>query len=188
MRDVIMWNLMTLDGCFEGATPWDLSFHDDAWNDELAQLSSEQLAAAGALLFGRATYDGMARHWQTAKGTTANAMNAIEKLVFSSTLQSADWNNTRLVRGEPAAEVARLRAQDGGPLMIAGSARLSASLIPAGVIDEFRICIVPTILGAGRPLFPRDDPRLKTRLRLLGSTTTSKGCIIARYAPLTPSR
>jgi dihydrofolate reductase len=188
MRDVIMWNLMTLDGCFAGTSPWDLSFHEDAWGDELAKFATEQLAAADALIFGRATYEGMARHWPTAKGAIADGMNAIEKVVFSSTLQSAEWNNSRLVRGEPTHEVARLRAQDGGSLLIIGSARLSAALIPAGLIDEYRICIVPGLLGAGRPLFPRDDPRVKTKLRLLGSTTTSKGCIIARYAPLTPAR
>jgi dihydrofolate reductase len=188
MRNVIMWNLMTLDGCFEGKEPWDLSFHEDGWSEELAKLAIEQLAAADALLFGRTTYEGMARHWPTAKGTIAEGMNAIEKVVFTSTMQSADWNNTRLVRGDPAREVARLRAGEGGTLLIFGSAKLCASLIPAGLIDEYRVCIVPGLLGEGRPLFPTADPRAKTKLRLLDSWTTAKGCIVARYAPLTPTR
>ena len=188
MRELIMWNLMTLDGCFEGTSPWDLSFHEEGWSDDLAQFATEQLATADALIFGRATYEGMARHWPTAKGKIADGMNAIEKVVFSNTLQSAEWNNTRLVRGEPTREVARLRAEDGGTLLVFGSATLSAALIPAGLIDEYRICIVPALLGAGRPLFPHDDPRARTKLRLLGSSTTSKGCIIARYAPVASVR
>ena len=188
MRPVIMWNLMTLDGCFEGTEPWDLAFHEDGWSDDLAKFANAQLATADALLFGRNTYEGMARHWPTAKGAIADGMNAIEKVVFSSTLQSADWNNTRLVRGDPAREVARLRREDGGTLLLFGSATLSAALIPAGLIDEYRICIVPGLLGAGRPLFPRDDPRVKTKLRLLDSWTTDRGCIVAHYAPLTPTR
>jgi len=188
MRDVIMWNLMTLDGCFEGKQPWDLAFHEDAWNEELAKLAIEQLATADALLFGRTTYEGMAAHWPTAKGTIAEGMNAIEKVVFTSTLQSAAWNNTRLVRGDPAREVARLRRQEGGNLLIFGSATLCSSLIPAGLIDIYRVCIVPGLLGEGRPLFPMDDPSAKTKFRLLDSWTTAKGCIVASYAPLTSTR
>lgn len=188
MRDVIMWNLMTLDERFEGKEPWDISFHDDAWGEELAQLSIEQLNDAGAVLFGRRTYDGMARYWPTATGAVADRMNAIEKVVFSNTLSAADWKNTRLVHGDASAEVARLRQQEGGPLLIFGSAALCASLMADGLIDEYRICIVPVVLGEGRPLFPADQPRLKTRFRLLGTSTTTKGCIIARYTPLTPAR
>jgi len=188
MREVIMWNLMTLDGCFEGSAPWDLSFHEDAWNEELEKLAIEQLATADALLFGRTTYEGMARHWPTATGTIADGMNAIEKVVFTSTMPSAEWNNTRLVRGDPTREVARLRAEDGGKILIFGSATLCASLISAGLIDEYRVCIVPGLLGEGRPLFPQHDARARTKLRLLGSSTTAKGCIVARYAPLTSTR
>ena len=188
MRDVFMWNLMTLDERFEGKEPWDLSFHDDAWGDELEKLSIEQLDSAGALLFGRRTYEGMARHWPTAKGQVAERMNAIEKVVFTNTLRIAGWNNTRLVHGDAVPEVTRLRRENGRPLFVCGSANLCASLISAGLIDEYRICIVPVLLGEGRPLFPADDPRIKTKFRLLGTSTTTRGCIIARYAPLTSAR
>lgn len=188
MRPLIMWNLMTLDERFEGKEPWDLAFHDDAWGPELEKLSIEQLDGADAILFGRNTYEGMARHWPTAKGKVADRMNAIEKVVFTNTLRTADWNNTRLVHGDAAPEVARLREQAGGTLLTFGSAKLCASLLPLGLIDEYRICIVPVVLGEGRPLFPENDPRVKAKFRLLGATTTAKGCILARYAPLAATR
>jgi dihydrofolate reductase len=185
MRKVIMWNIATLDGRFEGKQPWDLSFHEDVWGDELERLSTEQLGAADLLLFGRATYEGMASHWPSAKGAVADRMNTIDKVVFSNTLDSADWQNSRLVRGNAADEVASLRKQTGKNILIFGSAKLSASLSKARVIDEYRIGIAPRILGVGRPLFPLDGDNIQ--LRLIDTSTTSKGCVIAHYAPYSPA-
>ena len=90
-RRLIMWNLITLEGFFEGAKKWDLDWHEYVWGDELEQLSL-----------------GMAAYWSTAKGAVAEFMNSVPKVVFSRTLAKADWNNTRLVREDAAAEVAKL--------------------------------------------------------------------------------
>ena len=68
MRRLVMWNLQTLDGCFEGARPWELDFHLAAWGEELERFALEQLDAVGAILFGRATYEGMAAHWTRPPG------------------------------------------------------------------------------------------------------------------------
>src|SRR5918999_3515036 len=106
MRELVMWNLMTLDGFFEGTEPWSIDFHDEVWGEELERFSIEQAQSIGALLFGRRTYEGMAKYWQSAAGETADFMNAVPKVVFSRTLASADWANSRLVRKGAAAEVA----------------------------------------------------------------------------------
>ena len=182
MRKVIMWNIITLDGYFEGKANWDLSFHEKVWGKELEQLSREQLDSAGALLFGRVTYEGMAAYWSTAKneGEITPRMNAIQKIVCSNTLASADWNNTRLVTGDAADAVARLKEEPGGDLYLFGSAILSDSLTKRGLIDEYKICVAPTILGEGRPLFAKGTSR---PLKLLDSTATSQGGVILRYAP-----
>ena len=85
-----MWNIVTLDGYFEGDKSWDLTFHDTVWGPELQDISNEQLKAADYLVFGRITYEGMAAYWKTAKGQIAEFMNKIPKLVFSRTLNSVD--------------------------------------------------------------------------------------------------
>lgn len=179
-RRVIMWNVITLDGYFEGTKPWDLPFHEHVWGDELERLSIEQLDSADALLFGRRTYEGMAAHWTSAEGEIARRMNAIEKIVGSRTLDAATWNNSRIVR-DATDEVARLRREPGKDVYIFGSADLSASLMPAGLIDEYRIAVAPVVLGAGNPLFK--PAAAGTRLRLTDSRPLKAGGVILRWAP-----
>ena len=93
-----MWNVITLDGYFEGNQNWDLSFHNIVWGQELEKLSIEQLNSADYLVFGRVTYEGMAAHWQKEKGEIADLMNKIPKVVFYKTLKSVDWNNAALIK------------------------------------------------------------------------------------------
>src|ERR1700716_3536678 len=97
VRKVIMWNLVTLDGFFEGPKSWDLDWHDSVWGEELERLSLEQAQTIGMLLFGRVTYEGMAGYWSSQRGEIADFMNAVPKVVFSRTLSKAEWSNTRLV-------------------------------------------------------------------------------------------
>ena len=112
MPKLIIWNLMTLDGYFEGPNR-DIDWHEDVWGDELEQLSSEQGHAAGALLFGRVTYELMANYWTSAKGEIANFMNGLPKIVASRTMEKADWHNTQLIRENVPEEIARLKAESG---------------------------------------------------------------------------
>ncbi len=181
MRRLIMWNMVTLDGCFEGPKPWDLGWHELGWGEELAQLSIEQTSSADALLFGRATYEGMAAYWASAKGKTADIMNAIPKVVFSKTLERADWNNTRLVREGAEREVARLKQQAGKDLFIYGSASLANSLTRSGLIDEYRLGLNPVVLGGGSPLFKPAPESMK--MRLLDVRALKSGCVLLRYEP-----
>jgi dihydrofolate reductase len=160
-----MWNLVTLEGFFEGPKKWDLDFHEYVWGDELEQLSLEQGKTADALLFGRVTYEGMAAYWSTAKGAIADFMNSVPKVVFSRTLAKADWNNTRLVRENAEGEVAKLKTSSKQNLYVFGSAELSATLMQHDLFDEYRLCVVPVVLGAGTPLFKSDGQRKRMKLR-----------------------
>jgi dihydrofolate reductase len=153
MRKLIMWNVITLDGYFEGNQNWDLSFHNVIWGQELEKLSIEQLHSADYLVFGRVTYEGMAAYWTKAEGEIAGLMNKIPKLVFSKTLKSADWNNTTLISENATDEIRKLKVQGGKDLYVFGSANLSETLIKDNLFDEYRIGIAPVILGSGRPLF-----------------------------------
>lgn len=181
MRKLIMWNMVTLDGYFEGTHGWDIDFHNRGWGEELEQLSLDQLGAADLLLFGRATYQGMADYWPTATEDVAELMNSIPKVVFSRTLQSADWKNTRLVKSDAAEEVRRLKQAPGKDIYIFGSADLAASLTAAGLIDEYRLGLNPVALGSGNPLFkPMSRP---LNMKLLEARPLKTGCIILRYAP-----
>src|SRR5512133_4323969 len=136
MRKLIMWNIITLDGYFEGNQNWDLTFHNVVWGQELEKLSVEQLHSADCLVFGRVTYEGMAAYWTKEEGDIADLMNGIPKLVFSKTLKSADWNNTTLISENASDEIKKLKVKDGKDLFVFGSANLSQTFIPDDLLDK----------------------------------------------------
>ncbi len=179
MRRLIMWNIITLDGYFEGQQNWDLPFHNIVWGQELEQLSIEQLNSADYLVFGRVTYEGMAAHWTKEEGTIANLMNRIPKLVFSKTLKSADWHNTTLIRENASAEIAKLKAQGGRDMYVFGSANLSGTFINDHLFDEYRIGVAPVILGSGRPLFRQGIA--PENLSLVSTQQLSTGGVVLKY-------
>jgi dihydrofolate reductase len=176
MKRIVMWNLVTLDGFFEGPRSWDLDFHKVAWGEELERISTEQLQSASALLFGRITYEGMASYWTSAQGVIAHLMNGIPKFVFSRTLAKADWNNTTLVKEHAGEQVAKLRKQAGKDVYIFGSAELSSTLMQHGLIDEYRLAL----LGSGNPLF---KPSQKAEMKQIEARQLKNGCVILRYEP-----
>jgi dihydrofolate reductase len=176
-----MWNLMTLDGFFEGSTSWSLDWHHFVWGDELQRHSVEQLETTDMLLFGRVTYDGMAAYWQKAEGVIADYMNNLPKVVFSRTLDRADWKNTTLVKDDAANEVRKLKARGKQNIFVFGSANLSRTLIDAGLFDEYRLALVPVVLGSGAPLFGHDLSRMD--LNLLEARPHSTGTVVLRYEP-----
>lgn len=177
-----MWNLVTLDGYFEGSKSWEIDWHGYVWGEELERFSIEQSKSIGTLLFGRVTYEGMAGYWSKEKGEIADFMNSVPKIVFSRTLEKAEWNNTRLVKGDAAEEVARLKREPGKDLFIFGSASLSSTLTRHGLIDEYRLAVTPVILGRGNPLF-KDGPD-GLRMKLVEARPLKSGCVILRYQPL----
>jgi dihydrofolate reductase len=155
MRKLILFNMITLDGFFEGPG------HDISWHnvdDEFNEMSVKQINSVDAILFGRVTYEMMASYWPAPEAIEtdpiiANLMNSWPKIVFSRTLKNAAWNNTRLVYGEAVDEIKKLKKLPGKDLIIFGSANLASSLTRAGLIDEYRIIINPLILGSGVPNF-----------------------------------
>jgi dihydrofolate reductase len=181
MRKVIVWNMVTLDGYFEGSKPWEIDWHEYVWGEELERFSLDQSQEVGALLFGRKTYEGMAGYWQTATGDVAEFMNSIPKVVFSNTLETAGWSNTRLVKGSAEEEVARLKQEPGKEMFIFGSANLIGSLTRQGLIDEYRIGLNPLVLGGGTQMFKPSEGRM--RLNLLEARPMQSGVVLLRYAP-----
>jgi dihydrofolate reductase len=183
MRKLIMWNVITLDGYFEGEKPWDLNFHELVWGKELEDFSHEQLDSADMLVFGENTYKGMAEYWSAApaeNAVTAEKMNAIKKIACSKTMKSADWNNTTIVR-DAVAEITKLKQEGGRDMLVFGSSILSASLMQAGLFDEYRLVVAPVLLGKGRRLFGDGLPYQK--LKLLEVKALSTGGVFERYAP-----
>ena len=179
MRKLIMWNIITLDGYFEGNQNWDLPFHEVVWGQELEKLSIEQLNAADYLVFGRVTYEGMAAHWTKEQGEIADLMNKIPKLVFSKTLKTADWNNTTLIKENASAEIKKLKDEDGKDMYVFGSANLSETFINDNLYDEYRIGIAPVILGSGRPLFKQGSA--SKNLSLVSTQQLSTGGVVLKF-------
>jgi len=145
--------MATLDGYYEGPNQ---EFDWPVVDEEFTEFSNDQLDSVEALMFGRVTYEGMYAYWtapQTVRDDpgTASRMNTRPKVVVSSTLASADWPGTVLLRG--SAEVADLKRRTAEDIAILGSSTLTARLLAAGLVDELRVMIAPVLLGAGRSIF-----------------------------------
>lgn len=185
MAKLIIWNIMSLDGAFEGATPWDLSMHETVWGPELEKLSKEQLADSAILLFGRKTYEGMFDYWSKATdepGEISAGMNNAPKAVVSRTLKSAEWKNSRLLSSIDDVDALKADAGDQN-IFVFGSAQLTSSLREAGLIDEYRICIAPLLLGktGGAPMFKPTGER--QRLDLIKAEPITGGGVLLFYKP-----
>lgn len=183
MRKLFAFNMVTLDGFFEG-TDHDLSWHNV--DDEFNRFAIEQTGNIGTLIFGRVTYELMAGYWPTTDAladdpVVAGLMNALPKIVFSRTLTKADWSNTRLVKGNIAEEITAMKAQPGKDLAVFGSANLLSSLIQLDLVDEHRIMVNPVILGSGKPLFQSIQHQIN--LKLLDTRTFNSGNVLLTYQP-----
>ncbi|MFC7622371.1 dihydrofolate reductase family protein [Microlunatus sp. GCM10028923] len=142
----------------------------------------EQLWTAGAFLMGRNTWESMADYWPTSDHPSAQAMNEIPKVVFSRTLKSADrWPETRIAGGDTAEEIAKLKAEPGKDLVAAGGTAFLQSLIKLGVVDEYRLWVLPAITGTGAALVPELDAAVK--LHLVKSTAFPSGVLELIYTP-----
>lgn len=190
MRDLIVSNIVSLDGYFEGpgknvmALPFDEAF--DKYN-------AERLRAADTLLVGRTTFEGLKAYWPpladdpaapAVEREIAKLLNGIEKVVISDTLtpeQTAPWTGTRVVRrADAAAEVAALKSRAGADILVVGSHSTWNGLLAAGLVDELHLMIGPAFVGGGTPAYEGDSP---FGLRLIESRTLENSqLILARYS------
>lgn len=190
MRKLIYAMTVTLDG-YIAATGDDISWggEDEPGSSpgpERFQWWYEQMRASELSLYGRKLWEGMSSHWPTADeqpGATpaeiafARLWRDMPKVVFSSTIDKVDWN-TRLVTGDAVAEIARLKAEDGGPMDIAG-ATLAGAAMRAGLIDEYALVTVPVLVGGGTPFFTALDNWVN--LNLVETRTFPGGVMLTRY-------
>lgn len=151
------------------------------WDDAMMQAQMELFGAPFDLLLGRKTYEIFAAHWPYHEGEIADPFNAATKYVATSSDKPLAWRNSVALRGDVPAEVARLKREDGPPLVIQGSSVLIQALLRAGLIDELRLMVFPLVLGNGKKLFGED--MIPAAFRLAESRTSTTGVLIARYAP-----
>jgi dihydrofolate reductase len=163
MPKLIVFNQVSLDGFIcdaKGDMSW--AHRQDA---EWRAFTAENAKGGGTLLFGRVTYEMMASFWPTpqamqAAPQVAASMNAMPKIVFSRTLKQASWSNTRLLKGDLAAEVKALKNEAGPDLVLMGSASIVSQLAEAGLVDEFQVVVNPVVLGGGKSMFAGIKGRL----------------------------
>lgn len=177
MRMLKTWNMLSLDGFFEGPKKGEIDWF--VFDDEMEKFIVETQLNAGALLFGRVTYEMMASYWPTAEGQIAEFMNKVPKYVFSRTLDKADWNNTTLVRDNAVGEVKKLKEQLGNDIFVFGSADFSRTLMENELIDEYHFGINPVVLGEGIPWFKGGYGTMG--MDLLDSKTLKSGVVLLFY-------
>ena len=188
MRKLVYSTSLSLDGYIESADG------DPSWvvpDEELHRHFNDVEREIDTLLYGRRMYELMAGYWPTADQDPsapgviveyAQIWKPVPKVVFSSTLERVEWNS-RLVRGDAVAEVARLKAQPGGSMGV-GGLLLASALASAGLIDEYRLYYVPILLGSGKAAFSQIQNRV--RLKPIETHTFSSGTVLLRCAPVTP--
>jgi dihydrofolate reductase len=191
MRKVVAIENVTLDGFADSREGLGFEWTARAYDAEVDRFSNEHVRAdVDTAMYGRATYLGMQGFWSkmldSPDGTPterahAKWVNNVDKVVFSRTLESADWANSRLIGGNVAEEVATLKAQPGGAIAIYASPRLVHGFVDLGLIDEFRVLVHPLTLGRGTPLF---HDQAKLELELLESKAFDSGAVYVRYQVL----
>lgn len=186
MRKVISLMNLSLDGFVAGP---DGSMDFVVMDGEIFKdINSSIIGSVDTAIFGPITYSMMAGYWPTVPGNKdsspedvkhANWMEKADKIVFSTKLDKAEWNNTRLVKGDIAGEIAQLKKQPGKDMMIFGSPRLTHAFMKLGLVDDYMLNVSPVILGSGIPFFAEIKER--ARLKLASSKTYSPGVIALHY-------
>jgi dihydrofolate reductase len=168
MGKLVVTEFVSIDGVFEdpgGAEGYEhggWTFEYDR-GDDGNKFKLDELMDAKAHLLGRVTYEGFAAAWPSRDGPFADRLNADPKYVVSTTLENPEWNNTTVISSNVVDEIAKLKDEIDGVILVAGSGTLVATLLSANLVDELRLMVFPTILGRGRRLFPDGIDRLKLK-------------------------
>lgn len=178
MRKIIVTEFVTLDGVIEAPQEWSFPY----WDDGIAKFKQDEVMDADALLLGRITYKGFADAWPERTDETgfADKMNSMKKYVVSTTLGKPEWNNSVLLKEHAMEEIKKIKAEEGGSILVAGSGELISSLIENDLIDEYRLLVYPLVLGTGKKLFTGKHHILLT---LTGEQKFEKGVTLLRYEP-----
>jgi dihydrofolate reductase len=151
------------------------------FDEQFGESMTRTIAAADSMLLGRRTYDIFAGYWPSSKEELAGRLNSMTKYVVSRTRQSVDWQNSVLVKGDVAPEIARLKQQPGKNILVFGSGQLVPTLLRHDLVDELQLVIHPVILGSGKRLFREAMDR--KNFTLFESRTTPKGVLMLGYRP-----
>jgi dihydrofolate reductase len=185
MRPLIVTEFISLDGVVE-APGGEEGYQHTGWTFDIEQdpamydFKLQEAREAEALLLGRRTYEGFAGAWPERDGEFADKFNTMPKYVVSSTLTDPSWTNTTVIGFD---DVAALRAGEGGPVQVAGSAQLVQALHRAGLVDQWNLMVFPVILGSGKRLFPTDAAD-KQKLRLVETVTYANGVQLQVLRPV----
>jgi dihydrofolate reductase len=185
MRRILTFLVSTVDGYYEGPNQ---EFDWPVVDEEFNQFALDQLDEVDTLMFGRVTYELMASYWPTPAAQqddpkVAGKMNGLPKIVVSRTLETADWANTRVINGDVAAELGKLKQQPGKDIAIMGSSNLTVSLLQLGLLDEVRLMVHPIVLGDGKSLFRTTKERIP--LKLVKTRPFRSGSVMLTYEPAT---
>ena len=188
MRRIVVSEFVSLDGVVEdpgGAERfkhggWSFKFRDD----QVPKYKLDELFTSDSLLLGRVTYEEFAKAWPSRKDDMgfADKMNNMAKYVVSTTLKKVDWNNSRLIKGNIAEEVKKLKQEPGRDILVYGSGSLVNTLLQHDLVDELRLMVHPVVLGSGRRLFDDNAETMKV-LKLVESKMFPSGIVLLSYHP-----
>ena len=185
MRTLAITQNTTVDGSIEMLGDWfDPQGQADVDNSDLLEELHRQDSEADGFLAGRRTFEDLRGYWpQQSDDTTGitSYLNRVQKYVISATMTDPQWQNSTVLSGDPAEEVRALKEQPGRDIVVTGSITLCHTLIEAGLVDEYRLFVYPTVQGRGRRLFP--DGFELSELRLLEAKAFRCGITYSRYAP-----
>jgi dihydrofolate reductase len=176
MRKVVESTLISADGVIGEPHTWT----GEHFGEEAVARALEQMRRTDAMVMGRGTYEMFSATWPSPADDYSSAIYNMEKYVFSSTMERADWNNTEVVTGDVVATVTELKAQDGQDIVLYGHGGVGQALLEGGLLDELKLWVHPVVVGRGTLLF---RPGERTELTLTGTDTTSTGVVILTYHP-----
>lgn len=177
MRKLVFTQFVSLDGVVENPA-WTFPY----WNDDIAAFKGEESTSTDALLLGRVTYDGFAAAWPDSDDEGAEYFNSVRKYVVSTTLKTADWNNSVIISDNVVEEIAKLKEQEGKDITVHGSAELAQTLLENDLVDSIRLLVYPVVVGEGKKLFK--DGTMAT-FKLVESKPMGDGGVVAMiYEPV----
>jgi dihydrofolate reductase len=176
MRKLFVSIMMSLDGFIEGPNKELDDFRDD---DELFSYFHSVLDSIDLMIYGRRSYELMLAYWPKDKSSFADKMNNKPKMVFSRTLEKAEWNNTTLVKDDVEGTIKKLKAEPGKDLVLFAGAEMVSTLRKLNLIDEYRIIVYPLVLGSGTPLFK--DLKETLQLEHINTRTFAGGQVLLSY-------